>query len=89
MQVELSPHILGGEEVRELPERLRWLAGEVRELAVESSLLAALPAWLGSFARLRELHLAGCGDASTVKNVSARSRVALISLGQQRLFAAC
>ncbi len=68
-RVELSARTTGEERgVRELPPDLHCSllerAQSVTELDVQGSFLAALPPWIGSFARLQSLHLAGCGDAS-------------------------
>jgi len=64
-RVELSARTLGDDTgVRELPEELHSTSQSVTELDIQGSFFAALPAWIGSFARLETLHLAGCGDAS-------------------------
>jgi len=70
--VELTPATLApvlpeGEEgdekcnahLAELPEGLRALAGEVRELAMRSSRLAVVPEWVGELTRLEALEVSG------------------------------
>jgi len=70
--VELTPATLApvlpegqqGDEKRnaqlaELPEGLRALAGEVRELAVRSTRLAVVPVWVGELTRLEALEVSG------------------------------
>ena len=70
--VELTPATLApvlpegeeGDEKRnaqlaELPEGLRALAGEMRELAVRSSRLAVVPVWVGELTRLEALEVSG------------------------------
>ena len=72
--VELTPATLApvlpegqqGDERRnaqlaELPEGLRALAGEVRELAVRSTRLAVVPVWVGELSRLEALEISGVG----------------------------
>ena len=72
--VELTPATLApvlpegeeGDEKRnaqlaELPEGLRALAGEVRELAVRSTRLAVVPVWVGELSRLEALEISGVG----------------------------
>ena len=43
----------------ELPEGLRALAGEVRELAVRSTRLAVVPVWVGELTRLEAIEVSG------------------------------
>ena len=66
--VALTPDTLrtvlpGGEkgcaQLVELPEGLRMLAGELRELNVKSSRLVEVPAWVGELTRLQVLELGG------------------------------
>ena len=66
--VALTPDTLrtvlpGGEkgcaQLAELPEGLRMLAGELRELKVKSSRLVEVPAWVGELTRLQVLELGG------------------------------
>ena len=69
--VELTPATLApvlpeGEEegkaqLAELPEGLRALAGEVRELAVRSTRLAVVPVWVGELTCLEALEISGVG----------------------------
>ena len=49
----------GNAQLAELPEGLRALAGEVRELVVRSSRLAVVPGWLGELTRLEALEVSG------------------------------
>ena len=70
--VELTPATLApvlpeGEEegkaqLAELPEGLRALAGELRELAVQSTRLAVVPVWVGELTRLEALEVSGDVD---------------------------
>ena len=58
----LAPVLPEGEEegraqLAELPEGLRALAGEVRELAVRSTRLAVVPGWMGELTRLEALEV--------------------------------
>jgi hypothetical protein len=46
----------------ELPEGLRAMAGEVRELAVRSTRLAVVPVWVGELTRLETLEISGVSD---------------------------
>ena len=46
-------------QLAELPEGLRALAGEVRELAVRSTRLAVVPVWVGELTRLEALEIIG------------------------------
>jgi hypothetical protein len=60
----LAPVLPEGEEegkaqLAELPEGLRALAGEVRELAVRSTRLAVVPGWMGELTRLEALEVRG------------------------------
>ena len=60
----LAPVLPEGEEegkaqLAELPEGLRALAGEVRELAVRSTRLAVVPVWMGELTRLEALEVSG------------------------------
>ena len=48
-------------QLAELPEELRALAGEVRELAVRSTRLAVVPVWVGELTRLEALEISGVG----------------------------
>ena len=66
--VALTPDTLrtvlpGGEkgcaQLAELPEGLRMLAGELRELKVKSTRLVEVPAWVGELTRLQVLELDG------------------------------
>ena len=63
--VELTPatlaHVLpkGKAQLAALPEGLRELAGEVRELAVRSTRLAVVPVWVGELTRLEALEVSG------------------------------
>jgi hypothetical protein len=47
----------GNAQLAELPEGLRALAGEVRELAVRSTRLAVVPGWVGELTRLETLEV--------------------------------
>ena len=47
----------GEAQLAELPEGLRELAGEVRELVVRSSRLAVVPGWVGELTRLEALEV--------------------------------
>jgi len=49
----------GNAQLAELPEGLRALAGEVRELAVRSTRLAVVPVWMGELTRLEALEVSG------------------------------
>jgi hypothetical protein len=49
----------GKAQLAELPEGLRALAGELRELAVRSTRLAVVPGWLGELTRLEALEVSG------------------------------
>ena len=49
----------GNAQLAELPEGLRALAGEVRELAVRSTRLAVVPGWVGELTRLEALEVSG------------------------------
>ena len=66
--VALTPDTLrtvlpGGEkgcaQLAELPEGLRMLVGELRELKVTSTRLVEVPAWVGELTRLQVLELGG------------------------------
>ena len=46
-------------QLAELPEGLRALAGEVRELVVRSTRLAVVPVWVGELTRLEALEVSG------------------------------
>ena len=50
---------VGRAQLAEMPEGLRGLAGGLRELTVQSMLLAEVPAWVGDFTRLEALSLSG------------------------------
>ena len=65
-------------QLAELPEGLRALAGEVRELAVRSTRLAVVPVWVAELTRLEALEISGVGD--DVGNTLLKSLPA--SLGQ-------
>jgi hypothetical protein len=88
--VELTPATLApvlpegqqGDERRnaqlaELPEGLRAMAGEMRELAVRSTRLAVVPVWVGELTRLEALEVScvGCKRNTLLKSLPA-------SLGQ-------
>jgi len=66
--VELTPatlaHVLpkGKAQLAKLPEGLRALAKEVRELAVRSTRLAVVPRWVGELTRLEALEVSGDVD---------------------------
>jgi hypothetical protein len=49
----------GNAQLAELPEGLRALAGEVRELALRSTRLAVVPGWVGELTRLEALEVSG------------------------------
>jgi hypothetical protein len=49
----------GNTQLAELPGGLRTLAGEERELAVRSTLLAVVPGWVGEVTRLEALEIGG------------------------------
>ena len=49
----------GKAQLAEVPEGLRALAGEVRELVVRSTRLAVLPGWVGELTRLEALEVSG------------------------------
>ena len=49
----------GNAQLAELPEGLRALAGEVRELVVRSTRLAVVPGWVGALTRLEALEVSG------------------------------
>jgi hypothetical protein len=54
----------GGEaqaQLAELPEGLRALAEEMRELTVPSTRLAVVPGWVGELTRLEALAISGLG----------------------------
>ena len=46
-----------------LPEGIRALAGEIRELTVRSTILSEVPAWLGELTRLEVLEIVGSDDS--------------------------
>ncbi len=46
-------------QLAELPEGLRAVAGDARELAVRSSRLAVVPVWVGELTRLEALEVSG------------------------------
>jgi hypothetical protein len=76
----LAPVLLEGDEkgkaqLAELPEGLRALAGEVRELVVRSTRLAVVPGWVGELTRLEALEVSGDWPNSVLKSLPA-------SLGQ-------
>ena len=70
--VELTPAMLapvlpegeeeGNAQLAEVPEGLRALAGEMRELAVRSTRLAVVPGWVGELTRLEALEVSGDVD---------------------------
>jgi hypothetical protein len=49
----------GNAQLAALPEGLRALAGEVRELVVRSTRLAVVPVWVGELTRLEALEVSG------------------------------
>ena len=49
----------GNAQLAALPEGLRALAWEVRELAVQSTRLAVVPEWVGELTRLEVLEVSG------------------------------
>jgi hypothetical protein len=49
----------GNAQLAEVPEGLRALAGEVRELVVRSTRLAVVPGWVGELTRLEALDVSG------------------------------
>ena len=63
--VELTPATLapvlpkGKAQLAELPEGLRAMAGEVRELVVRSTRLAMVPGWVGGLTRLEAMEVSG------------------------------
>ena len=67
--VELTPatlaHVLpkGKAQLAKLPEGLRALAGEVRELMMRSTRLAVVPGWVGELTRLEALEVSGDVDS--------------------------
>jgi len=63
-QATLAPVLPEGEEegkaqLAELPEGLRALAGEVRELVMRSTRLVMVPGWVGELTRLEALEVRG------------------------------
>jgi hypothetical protein len=68
----------GKAQLAEVPEGLRALAGELRELVVRSTRLAVVPGWVGELTRLEALEVSG-GDCSK-QNAVLKSLPA--SLGQ-------
>ncbi len=49
----------GQAQLAELPEGLRVMAGEVRELVVRSTRLAMVPGWVGELTRLEVMEVSG------------------------------
>jgi len=67
-RVELTPETLGG-NLTQVPIALFRLHREVRELRVESTQLATLPAWMGNFVFLEHLDIdGGCRDGYDSNN---------------------
>ena len=67
-RVELTPETLGG-NLTQVPIDLFRLHREVRELRVESTQLATLPAWMGNFVFLEHLDIdGGCRDGYDSNN---------------------
>ena len=101
-RVELSPktvgHLLpaghpcpGGAELAEMPEGLRELQGEMEELTVQSSRLAAVPEWVGDLTRLTTLELCSSSDRvkelpSSLSKLTALKSLALTALNVCRLW---
>ena len=68
----------GNAQLAALPEGLRALSGELRELAVQSTRLAVVPGWVGELTRLEALEVSG--DVDSEENSVLKSLPA--SLGQ-------
>ena len=89
--VELTPAMLApvlpeGEEegkaqLAALPEGLRALAGEVRELVVRSTRLAVVPVWVGELTRLEALEVSGDVDSEEPNSVLKSLPASLGQLG--------
>ena len=64
----------GNAQLAEVPEGLRALAGELRELVVRSTRLAVVPGWVGELTRLEALEVSGVdyyGQNAVLKSLPA------------------
>ena len=71
----------GKAQLAELPEGLRALAGEVRELVVRSTRLAVVPVWVGELTRLEALEVSGDVDYQEPNSVLKSLPASLGQLG--------
>jgi len=71
----------GNAQLAELPEGLRALAGEVRELVVRSTRLAMVPGWVGELTRLEALEVSGDVDSEEPNSVLKSLPASLGQLG--------
>ena len=70
----------GKAQLAEVPEGLRALAGELRELVVRSTRLAVVPEWVGDLTRLEALEVS-CGDYGEQNSVLKSLPASLGQLG--------